>query len=256
MPTLLQGGPLSSPSPSTSQAGSQEVTVRVVADGGRQRGVLGRVVTTVVVGALAAGVLVIAGVLTGVIGIANPFSTSSVDRSSPALLKELTNLSKYSAARGHFTQTLDVEDDVAILPSLLAGERTTFVADGTVDATVDFTGLASAAVRPHGDGSVTVTLPKPRLDEAMIDPEHSRVVGRERGLLDRVGGIFSDNPTSEQRFYVLAQDRIGKAAEHSDLVARAERNTTKMLQGFLGKLGYDDVEVVFRAPTDLAESAR
>jgi hypothetical protein len=247
MPTLLQGGPAT--------PDSREVTVRVVADGGRRRGVAARVVTTLVVGALAAGVLVVAGVLTGVIGIANPFGTSTVDRSSPALLKELTNLSKYSAAQGHFTQTVDVEDDVAILPSFLAGERTTFLADGTVDATVDFSGLSSAAVQPHADGSVTVTLPKPRLDEAVIDPRHSRVVGKERGLLDRVGGIFSDNPTSEQRFYVLAQGKIGRAAKHSDLVARAERNTTKMLQGFLGKLGYDDVDIVFRAPAATAKSA-
>jgi hypothetical protein len=179
-----------------------------------------------------------------------------VDRSSPALLKELTNLSKYSAAQGHFTQTLDVEEDVAILPSFIAGERTTFLADGTVDATIDFSGLSSAAVQPHGDGSVTVVLPKPRLDEAEIDPERSRVVGRERGLLDRVGGVFSDNPTSEQRFYVLARDKIGKAARHSDLVARAERNTTRMLQGFLGKLGYDEVDVVFETPAAAAKSAR
>jgi hypothetical protein len=253
MATLLQGGP---PSSDSSPAGSQEVTVRVVADGGRRGGLLGRIVTTVVVGALAAGVLVVAGVLTGVIGIANPFGTSTVDRSSPALLKELTNLSKYSAAQGHFTQTLDVEEDVAILPSFIAGERTTFLADGTVDATIDFSGLSSAAVQPHGDGSVTVVLPKPRLDEAEIDPERSRVVGRERGLLDRVGGVFSDNPTSEQRFYVLARDKIGKAARHSDLVARAERNTTRMLQGFLGKLGYDEVDVVFEAPAAAAKSAR
>jgi hypothetical protein len=247
MPTLLQGDPAT--------PDSRDVTVRVVADGGRRGGTIGRIMTTLVVGALAAGVLLIAGVLTGVIGIANPFSTSTVDRSSPALLKELTNLSKYSAAQGHFTQTLDVEDDVAILPSFLAGERTTFLADGTVDATVDFSGLSSAAVQPHGDGSVTVTLPEPRLDEAVIDPEHSRVVGRDRGLLDRVGGVFSDNPTSEQRFYVLARDKIGKAARHSNLVQRAERNTEKMLQGFLGKLGYDDVEIVFRAPAASAKSA-
>ena len=253
MPSLLQGGPASSPAPT--QPGSQEVTVRVVADGGRRRGLVSRIMTTVVVGALAAGLLVIAGVLTGVIGIANPFSTSSVDRSSPTLLKELTNISDYSAAHGHFSQTIDVEDDVAILPSFLAGERTTFLADGTVDATIDFSALSSAAVEQRGDGAVTVTLPKPRLDEAVIDPKHSRVVGRERGLLDRVGGIFSDNPTGEQRFYVLAQDKIGKAAEHSDLVRRAERNTTKMLQGFLGRLGYTDVNVVFRAPSAHAKTA-
>jgi hypothetical protein len=252
MPTLLSDR-TSSPSPGN---GSNDVTIRVVADGHRRRGILSTAVTTVVVGALAAGVLVIAGVLTGVISIANPFGTSTIDRSSPALMTQLTNLSKYDAARGHFQQTIDVEDDVAILPSFLAGERTTFLADGSVDATVDFSALSSAAVAPRGDGAVTVTLPEPRLETAVIDPQHSRVVGRQRGLLDRIGSVFSDNPTGEQRFYVLAQDKIGKAAVHSHLVQRAERNTTKMLEGLLGRLGYSDVKVVFQPPTAAAKAAR
>ena len=236
--------------PSLYQASSsdRDVTVRVVAESGRRRPRLGSIVSLLVVGALAVGVLAIAGVLTGVLDMANPFKTSTVDRSSPALLKEINNLSAYSAAQGRFQQTVDVEDDVSILPSFIAGERTTFVANGTVDATVDFSALSSGAVNPRGDGAVTITLPEPRLGAAVIDPKTSRVVGRERGLLDRVGGIFSDSPTGEQRFYVLAQDKLGTAAKHSRLVQRAERNTTKMLQGFLGKLGYSDVNVVFKSP--------
>jgi hypothetical protein len=232
---------------SSSRASDRDVTVRVVADGGR-RGRVGTVVSTLVVGALAVGVLAIAGVLTGVLPFSNPFSTSTVDRSTPALLHELTDLSKYSAARGHFQQTIDVEDDVAVLPSFLAGERTTFLANGTVDATVDFSKLSKTAVQAGDEGSVTITLPAPTLDRATIDPKTSRVVGRERGVLDRVTGIFNDTPTGEQRFYVMAQDKIGRAAEHSNLVARAEKNTTAMLQGFLGELGYTTVDVVYEVP--------
>ncbi len=232
---------------SSSRASDRDVTVRVVADGGR-RGRIATFVSTLVVGALAVGVLAIAGVITGVIPVSNPFATSSVDRSTPALLHELTDLSKYSAARGHFQQTIDVEDDVAVLPSFLAGERTTFLAHGTVDATVDFSKLAETAVQANDDRSVTITLPRPVLDRASIDPETSRVVGRERGVLDRVTGIFNDTPTGEQRFYVMAQDKLAKAARDSNLVRRAEKNTTAMLQGFLGKLGYTNVDVVYQAP--------
>jgi hypothetical protein len=249
MPTLLKDRP-------TESDPSRDVTVRVVADGGRRRPRLSSIVSLVVVGALAVGVLAIAGVLTGILSFANPFTTSTVDRSSPALLKQLNNLSAYSAAQGRFEQTVDVEDDVSILPSFIAGERTTFLANGTVDATVDFSTLSTGAVKPRGDGAVTITLPEPRLGTAVIDPKTSRVVGRERGILDRVGGVFSDNPTGEQRFYVLAQDKLGKAAKHSHLVQRAERNTTKMLQGFLGKLGYTDVNVVYTSPPATARAAR
>ena len=89
----------------------------------------------------------------------------------------------------------------------------------------------------------------------MIDPKSSRVVGRDRGILNRVGGVFSDSPTGEQKFYVLAQDKLGKAAKHSHLLQRAERNTTKMLQGFLGKLGYTDINVVYKDPTPAVRAA-
>ena len=226
----------------------RDVTVRVVTDRGRRRP-LSSIITLVVVGALAVGVLGIAGVVTGVLDFPNPFSTSTVDRSSPALLKEINNLSAYSAARGRFQQTIDIEDDVSILPSFIAGERTTFQAFGTVDATVDFSALSTGAVNARGDGAVTITLPEPKLGKPVIDPRSSRVVGRDRGILNRVGGVFSDSPTGEQKFYVLAQDKLGKAAAHSHLVQRAERNTTKMLQGFLGKLGYIDVNVVYKDPS-------
>lgn len=228
---------------------NQDVTIRVVTDSARRRLTVRGVLSTFVAGALAVGILLVAGVLTGVLSIPNPFTTASVDRSTPALLEKVSDLSQYSAAQGHFQQTIDVEDDVAVLPSFIAGERTTFLANGTVDATVDFNALTAKALHTNADGSVTITLPEPTLATAVIDPKTSRVVGRERGVLDRVTGMFNDTPTGEQRYYVLAQEKIGKAATHSNLVSRAERNTTKMLQGFLGGLGYTDVNVVYAPPT-------
>ena len=232
---------------SSSRASDRDVTVRVVADGGR-RGRLGGVVSTVAVGLIAGAVLVVAGVVTGLISISNPFSTSSVDRSGPALFREINDLSTYSAAEGRYQQMVDVEDDVDILPAFIAGQRTTFLANGTVDATVDFSSLSKTAVQTAEDGSVVITLPKPKLAEAHIDPKTSRVVGRERGVVDRVAGVFNDTPTGEQRFYVMAQEKLAKAAKHSNLVQRAERNTSEMLRGFLGELGYENVTITFTSP--------
>ena len=239
VPTLLED-----------RAPNQEVTIRVVADGngGRRRFSLSGIVSTIVVGALAVGVLLIAGVITGFLHVGNPFATSTIDRTPPALLRQLNNLSQYDAARGKFQSTLDVEDDVAILPSFIAGERTVFLAQGSVDATVDFSSLSKDAVQRNANGSVTVTLPEPRLGEAVVDPKTSHVISRDRGLVNRVADAFSNNPGSEHRFFVLAQTKLHRAAEQSHLVDRAEQNTTKMLQGFLGKLGYSNVKIVFGSP--------
>jgi len=113
---------------------------------------------------------------------------------------------------------------------------------------VDFSSLDGDAIQKNADGSVTVTLPEPRLGRAEVDPHTSRVVARDRGLVNRVAGFFSDNPTSERRVTLLAEQKLGQAARESNLVARAERNTTKMLSGFLGKLGYENVRVVYATP--------
>jgi hypothetical protein len=77
----------------------------------------------------------------------------------------------------------------------------------------------------------------------------SRVASHDRGLLNRVGAVFTENPNSERRFYSLAQAKLAQAAKQGDLVDRAETNTTKMLQGLLGRLGYTDVQVSYATST-------
>lgn len=64
-------------------------------------------------------------------------------------------------------------------------------------------------------------------------------------MLNRVGGALVDNPTSEQDLILAAQAKMRIAAAQVNLVERAEENTTKMLTGMLGALGYDDVTVVY-----------
>ena len=233
-----------------------EVTVRVTQESSavRRRRLPrpGNVLSTLVALALAVALFLVVGVVTGILSIGNPFATTSIDRSPPAVLKELTNLSTYSAAQGRYQQTIDVEDDVSILPSFLAGEHTVFLAQGSVDARVDFSGLATNAVQVRGDHAVTVTLPEPTLGKAVIDMHASRVASQDRGLLNRVGALFSNNPNGEQRFYELAQKKLAAAARSGDLVQRAEINTSQMLRGLLGKVGFTDVQVNFAKSTRTA----
>jgi hypothetical protein len=74
------------------------------------------------------------------------------------------------------------------------------------------------------------------------------VFSRERGLLDRLGSVLSDNPTSERELYRLAQAKMQAAAAQSDLASRAEQNTRAMLVSMLRSLGYREVTVRFRDP--------
>ena len=179
----------------------------------------------------------------------NPFTTETVDRTGPAVLKAVEDLSRYQAATGHFQVIVDLEEDARFMPDFIRGERTLFVAAGTVDASVDFAGIGAGAVTvsPDGDG-VTVVLPHARLSDARIDTEESRVVSRQRGLLDRLGGVFSDSPTGERQLYLLAEKKLEAAAREAGVLARAEENTEAMLTSMLRSLGFERVTVTFGHP--------
>jgi hypothetical protein len=198
--------------------------------------------------ALLALILVVG--LTRVVGLfpsfGNPFASETVDRSQPTLLQAIEDLSEYQAATGQFQAIIDVENDTRFVPSFIRGERTVFLAGGTVDASVNFAGLGEGAISVSDDGtSATVRLPHARLSEPRVDPERSYVVSRERGLLDRAASVFSDSPTGERDLYLRAQDRLAAAAAEAGLVDRAETNTRAMLESMLASLGFDDVTVTF-----------
>jgi hypothetical protein len=210
-------------------------------------------VTTLIAAAAVVAVVLVVGVVTGILHL-NLFSTTTIDRSPPAVLKQLNNLSRYTAAQGKYQSTIDVEDNVSILPSFIAGEHTIFIAQGTVDANVDFAALSSDAVQLRGDHAVTITLPRPTFGKPVVDPNTSRVASQDRGLVNRIGDFFSNDANGAQRFYQMADKKLAAAARASKLVLRAENNTTTMLQGLLGRLGFTDVQVTFTKAKPLPTS--
>lgn len=196
-----------------------------------------------------AGVVLAALVVFGVIGpglVSFPFTQETKDHSPPVVLNEIRDLAEFRAAEAEFEVIVDREKDVRWVPGFIAGERVQYVAVGTVDAVVDFSGLTEddVIVDPD-DGSVTVVLPAPTYGDPELDYERSGVMNRDRGLLDRVGGVFNDNPTAEEGLIVEAEAKMTEAVAHSDLLEHAEENTEEMLSTLLGGAGVAEVDVVF-----------
>ena len=190
----------------------------------------------------------VAGGLDLLPSLGNPLAPQVVDSSGPALMTALADLGEYHGAQATFQSVIDLERDTPYVPSVISGERTTYLAVGSVDGIVDFRGLGEGAVTVAPDGkSVTISLPAPRLGDAVVDPEQSRVVARDRGVLDRIGGAFVDSPTTERDVAVAAQDRLEAAAAGSDLLRRTEDNTRRTLTGLARALGFTEVTVEFDA---------
>ncbi len=193
------------------------------------------------------GFLVVGWVKDLVPDFANPFTEESVDRSGSAVLKSIENLRDYRAASGHFEVIVDVESDTRFVPSALKGERILYVAVGSVDAGVDFTGIEEGAVEVSEDRrSVTLELPPATFREPVLDLERSYVYDRDRGAVDRIQSLLGDDKGDDAEIYRLAEEKLADAArDGSGLLARAEENTRLMLTGLLRALGFTRVEIRF-----------
>ena len=195
--------------------------------------------------ALATG-LIVAGVV-GFKLLDSPFTTTTKDHSPPPVLTELRDLSDFHAAQAQFEVTLDLEKDVKYVPSAIAGERVQFVGVGTVDAVVDFKSIGAGSVQISEDNkAVVITLPGAYALEPVLDHDQSHVMNRDRGLLNRIGGIFNDNPTSEASLYEAAMDKMADAADQTDLINRAEEHTTFVLTSMLKSMGFEKIDIVFQ----------
>ena len=176
----------------------------------------------------------------------NPFAQTTTVRSQPVILKSITNLSRYEAASGSFQVVVDLTKRSSLIPSFLAGSETLFIGQGTDIAFVDFATLKNGAIAVSKDRtSVTVTLPKPQLEPAVLNVDQSYVYAEQQGLFNRVGNFFSGNPNSQQQVYQIAQGKIETAARQSPLLADARKNTTGMLTGMLTSLGFQHVTINF-----------
>lgn len=205
------------------------------------------------VGAVTAVVtLALVASLVGLPSFGNPFASETVVRDHAAVLQSLEEIAELRAATGEYQVVVDVEERTRFVPGFLKGERTTFLAQGAVDALVDLGELDDDSVIVAEDGSVTVLLPPARLADPVVDHDASGVLDRDRGVLDRVGGVFSDEPTSDKDLYLEAERRLAAAAADSDLLETGQTNAAATVEQLLRDAGVEQVRVLFTSPDAVA----
>jgi hypothetical protein len=240
---MARGDTSASTAPVTDAADqpAQQIIVRV----DRRRGLVGIALLVI----MAIALLFAARSCESILGMANPFSTRTTDRSQPVLLESIKDLSRYEAASANMQVIVDVEKDAKYVPSAIYGHRTLFVAAGTVDAYVDFAGLGSKALTVSDDRrSVTVVVPRPGLEKPNLDHDRSYVVSQNMGVVDRVQAFLGNDANRVQELNKVAETKIADAAKQSELPRRAEQNTKAMLTGLLKSLGFETVTVEFAGP--------
>lgn len=211
-----------------------------------------KAVKTIVAATTAVVVLALVAAFVGFPSLGNPFSSETEVRDHAAVLQSLEEIAELRAATGEYQVVVDIEERTRFVPGFLKGERTTFLAQGSVDALVDLGELDEDSILVAEDGSVTVVLPPARLSDPVLDHDASGVLDRDRGVLDRVGGMFSDAPTSDKELYQEAEQRLAESAADSDLLATGEANAAATVEELLREAGITDVRVIFAAPDAIA----
>ncbi len=176
----------------------------------------------------------------------NPFAEQTVDRSSQPVLQSIRNIGEYRAAAGDYQVIVDLAKDTA-LPDELLGERTLFVAVGSVDAGVNLGAVGSSDVSVSEDRrQAAIVLPAARLFPAELDVDRSYVYEQDRGLFNRIGSLFGDEGANQEELYRTGETKIAEAAQANDeLRLRAEENTRAMLTSLLRSLGFTQVSISF-----------
>jgi hypothetical protein len=206
------------------------------------------------IGTVVGGVVVLLVAVVALLGLARlthwPFGTEERDRSGPAVLTAMRDLSEYHAATGQYQVIIDIQQDAKFLPDVIKGKRTIFLAIGSVDAYIDFRKLGDDAVSVSGDReSVSITLPRAQLSTPNVDPDQSRVLNQDLGVIDRLGNLFSDQPNpQDQQMYQVAKQRLADAATQVGLQKRAEDNTRATLDKLMRSLGFSEVNITFVDP--------
>ncbi|MGH3399517.1 MAG: DUF4230 domain-containing protein [Streptosporangiaceae bacterium] len=207
-------------------------------------GLTGRLAGVAAVVVAAAVLLLVLSVVHVLPTLRNPFTETTTERSGPVVLKSITELSRYEAASGSFQVVVDLTKSTSFLPSFIAGSQTLFVGDGTDIAYVDFSGLKGPDLLvSRNRTAVTVSLPQPQLEPAVLNTKQSYVFAQQQGLVNRLDNFFGGNPNSQQAVYISAQRHIEAAARRSPLLANARQNTQAMLTGMLGALGFRHITV-------------
>jgi hypothetical protein len=159
-------------------------------------------------------------------------------------MKALDDLHDFHGATGQYQQVVEIDQGYRLVPHVIAGRSTTFLATGSVDGIVSFDDLGADAVRVSGK-NVTITLPAPHLGPARLDAEQSKILSRDRGVVTRLADAFGDG-ASDTPYWKAGQEKIQKAAASDPaILQRTEANTRHTLQELASSLGYASVTVSF-----------
>lgn len=175
-----------------------------------------------------------------------PESSIRVEHPTPAVLKELRDLSRLETLSLHMEKVVDVKDKQARLYGLVdAQDSLLFVATGDVVLGVDLAKLGDGDVRyDEAARTAYIHLPAPEVLSTHFDEPHSYVHARETDILAKRNEALESIARRE------AATAFEEAARDPKNVDRAKEQAEKQLRGLGKSWGARDVVITWGAPSD------
>jgi hypothetical protein len=172
-----------------------------------------------------------------------PFSSSvTVVRPTSSVLAKIQDMKRLESVTFHMERVIDLSEKQSQLFGLIQTEDAILlIAAADVRAGIDLAKLGpSDVVVDIEKRTAKITLPPGEILGSALDTERTYVHTRKTGVLAR------RRENLETRARQEAERTLVEAAREAGIIARAEENATRTVDGLVRSLGYDRVEVTIR----------
>ncbi|MFA5532149.1 MAG: DUF4230 domain-containing protein [Candidatus Shapirobacteria bacterium] len=155
---------------------------------------------------------------------------------TPLIIEEIRQLGRLETVEINLQQIFKGERNQDFLWGI-AGEKIVFDAYASVVAGVDLSQITSEDIVIEGK-NIKINLPSSEIFYVVMDESFSFVVSRQIGLLG------SADPDLESQIRQEAQNYFKSQAQQMDILITAQTNAEAVIQDFLQKLGFEQVEFI------------
>lgn len=159
-----------------------------------------------------------------------------------AVVTRVRDLNRLETASMHVVHVGRITQNYRMVPSAIAGDEITFLAEGDVIAGIDLSRLRQQDVWRSPDGTVNVRLPPPQILVTRVDNRKSRVLDRNTGVLRR-GDV-----NLETRARQHAEQNVRAEALRKGILTLAARNAEMKMAELLRTFGVEKVRFVSTQP--------
>jgi hypothetical protein len=169
-------------------------------------------------------------------------SSGTVVRPTSSVLAKIQDMKRLESVSFHMERVIDLTEKQSQLFGLIETEDAILlVAAADVRAGVDLAKLAPSDVVVDTERrTAKITLPPAEILGSALDGERTYVHTRKTGVLAR------RRENLETRARTEAERTLVEAAREAGIIARAEENAKRTVEGLVRSLGYDEVDVTVR----------